>query len=171
MLAPGPPEIAPSEASGPGLRGLARLNVSLSGLQTAIGLTAGIVSIAGALFAIPGFFTPAPGKGEVVAIVQDAKTEKAVSDATIEILTPQNAVVTTLTPNWSGKARYTLDEGHYRVRVSHPRFAAEIRQVQVVSRQTAEVRVQLRAGASSALRHAERVIDEGVSAMRRLFGH
>jgi hypothetical protein len=148
----------------------APLKGPLSTVQTVVGLITGILSIGGALLAIPGFFAPPPNKGEVVAIVQEAKTEKAVTDATIEILTPQNAVVTMLTPNYFGKARYWVDEGQYRVRVSHPRFAAEIRQVRVVPGQTAEIRVQLRAGASSTLRQAERVIDEGVDTIRRLFG-
>src|SRR2546426_9197358 len=94
------------------------LNISFSRVQTFIGLAAGILSIAGALTAV---FKPAPGKGELVAIVQDAKTGKTVTDATIEILTPRDAIVTTLKPNWSGQARYALDEGHYRVRVSQPR--------------------------------------------------
>jgi len=130
------------------------LNISFSRVQTFIGLAAGVLSITGALAA---FFKPAPDKSELVAIVQDAKTEKAVSDATIEILTLQNAVVTTLTPDWYGKARCTLDEGHYRLRVSHPRYGAEVREVQLVSRQSTEVRVQLRTGTSVG------------GAMRRLF--
>ena len=130
------------------------LNISFSRVQTFIGIAAGILSITGALVA---FLKPAPDKSELVAIVQDAKTEKAVSDATIEILTLQNAVVTTLTPDWYGKARCTLDEGHYRLRVSHPRYGAEVREVQLVSRQSTEVRVQLRAGTSVG------------GAMRRLF--
>jgi carboxypeptidase family protein len=123
-------------------------NMSLSRLQTFVSLAAGIVSIAGALVAIPNFFQPAHGKGELVAIVQDAKTEKAVSGATIEVLTPQGVLVTTLTPNSSGKASCTLDEGHFRVRVSHPGFGNEVREVQVVSRESTQVRVQLRASAS-----------------------
>jgi len=128
--------------------------MSLSKFQTFVSLAAGILSIGGALVAIPGFFKPAPGKGELVAIVQDAKTEKAVSDATIEILTPQDALVTTLTPNSFGKAHCALDEGHFRVRVSHPRFGDEVREVQVVPTQVTEVRVQLRAATS--LRRAVR---------------
>jgi len=79
-----------------------RLNISFSRVQTFVGLAAGILSITGALVA---FIKPAPDKSELVAIVQDAKTEKAVSDATIEILTPRDAVITTLKPNSSGKAR------------------------------------------------------------------
>ena len=148
----------------------AGLKGPLSTVQTVVGLITGIVSIGGALVGIPGFFAAPPTKGEIVAIVREAKTEKAVTDATIEILTPQNAVVTMLTSNYFGKARYWVDEGQYRVRVSHPRFAVEIRQVRVVPGQTAEIRVQLRAGASSTLRQAERVVDEGVDTIRRLLG-
>jgi len=148
----------------------AALHVPLSHFRTTVGLVAGLVSIAGALFSVTQFFKPAPGMGEVVAVVQEAKSDKAVSGATIEILTSQNALVTTLTPNSGGRARQTLKEGTYRVRVSHPRFSAEARQVQVVSGQTVEVRMRLRAGSSSPLEHAERAVNQGVRAVRKLFG-
>jgi hypothetical protein len=122
------------------------LKISFSRLQTFVGLTAGLLSIAGALAA---FFRPAPEKGELVAIVQDAKTGKTVPDATIEILTPRDAIVTTLKPNWSGTTRYALDEGHYRVRVTHPRYSPQVRDVQLVSTQSTEIHVQLHASAIS----------------------
>ena len=146
------------------------LHMSLSRVQTIVGLAAGLVSIVGALVSATHFFKPAPGMGEVVAVVQDAKSEKAVSDATIEILTPHNALVTTLTLNSLGRARYALPEGPYRLRISHPRFGAEVRQIRVLSGQTAEVQVRLRAGSSSPLVHAGRAVNEGVLAVRRLFG-
>ena len=139
------------------------LNVSLSRFQAIVGLLAGLVSVAGAVLSVPQFFKPAPGMGEVVAVVQEAKSEKAVADANIEILTPQNALVTTLTPNSLGQVRYPLKEGPYRLRVSHPQFTAEVRQIQVFSGQTAEVRVRLYAGSSSPLAG-------GVRAVQRLFG-
>ena len=133
-----------------------RLNISLSRVQTIVGLTAGILSITGALAA---YLKPAPGKPELAVIVQDARTQQMVSDATIEILTLRDALITTLKPNWSGKASCTLDEGHYRVRVRHPRYGPEVREVQLVSSQSAEVRVQLRAATSLG------------NTMRRLFRH
>jgi len=49
--------------------------------------------------------------GQIVAIVAEAKTEKAITDAKIEILTLQNALITTVTPNYFGKARHSLEEG------------------------------------------------------------
>ena len=128
------------------------LHASLSRVQTIVGLVAGLVSVFGAVYSVPQFFKPAPGMGEVVALVQEAKSEKAVAGATIEILTAQNALVTTLTPDSLGQVRYGLKEGLYRVRVSHPRFSAEVRQIQVFSGQTVEVRVRLRAGSSFSLR-------------------
>jgi hypothetical protein len=149
---------------------LAVLNVSLSRFQTVVGLTAGLVSIAGAALSLPQFFKPAPGTGELVAIVQDTKSEKAISDATIEILTPQNALVTTLTPNTFGRARQALPEGSYRLRVSHPRFSAEVRQIRVLSGQTAEVRVRLHAGSSSPLGQTQRAVNNGVRTLRELLG-
>src|SRR5438094_1266580 len=96
--------------------------------------------------------------GQIVAIVEEARTEKTITDAKIEILTPQNALITTVTPDYFGKARHSLEEAPYRIRVSHPRYVAEVRQVQVVKGQTAEVHAQLRGGSSPPLDHAERLV-------------
>jgi len=122
------------------------LSISLSRLQTFVSLAAGIVSIT---VAIPNFFRSSTAKGELVAIVQDAKTDKGISDAKIEVVTQKGTVVTTLTPDLSGKASCKLDEGRFRVRVSHPRFGDQIREVQIVSKQTTQLQVQLRASNSS----------------------
>ena len=135
------------------------LKISLSRLQTVVSLAAGIVSITGALIAIPNFFKSVQGKGELVTIVQDAKTGKALSDATVEILTPQGAHVTTLMPNSSGEVSSTLDPGRFRVHVSHPQFADQTREVQVVSRESTQIRVQLRTSSSFP------------RTFKRLFGH
>ena len=123
-----------------------RPHISMSRVQSIVGLAAGILSITGALAA---YLKPAPAKPELVVIVQDAKTQQSVSDATIEILTLRDAVLTTLQPNGSGKTSYTLDEGHYRVRVRHPRYAPEVRDVQLISGHNNEIRVQLRAPTTS----------------------
>lgn len=152
------------------LRRLPRLNLQLSDVQTAVGLVAGVLSIVGALQTIPSYFTPTVGRGGLVAVVVDAKTDKAVSEATVEILGPSNAVVTTRTSGYFGKASATLAEGEYRIRVSHPKYAAEVRTVQVLSGQSGEIRVRLRSGVSAPPRAAERVISAGANALKRLFG-
>jgi hypothetical protein len=102
--------------------------------------------------------------GEVVAIVQDARTGKPVPDAAVEILTLKDAVVTTLTPGADGQARGRLKEGMYRLRVTHPRFVAEARQVQVVAGQTSEVRLKLLQPAPKA-----GPVDEAVGAIKKIF--
>jgi len=130
--------------------------ISLSRVQTIVGLTAGALSIAGAMVA---FFKPAPDKGRLVTIVQDSKTEMALPDATIEVLTLADVLVTTLRPNSSGEAYYTLNEGHYRVRVNHPQYVSETRDVRLMSGQNTEVRVQLRSSHSI------------TNAVRRVFHH
>lgn len=109
-----------------------------------MGLAAGVLSIS---FSLVAFIMPASNKAELVAVVEDGKTEKAISDATVEILTSQDAVITTLKPDWSGKARFKLDEGRYRVRVSHPKYRSEVRDVQLVSKERTELRMQLRSSA------------------------
>jgi hypothetical protein len=78
-----------------------------------------------------------------VAVVQEQRSEKPLPGATIEVLTMENAIVTTLTPKEEGRVTQTLREGHYRFRVMHPRFGTETRQVYVMGGQTSEVRFRL----------------------------
>jgi len=137
--------------------------VSLSRVQAIVGTVAGVISIAGAVFSISPL-AQASTSGELVATVQEAASHHGVSDATIEVLTTQNDIVATLTPDANGRATQDLKEGVYVVRVSHPRYAAEVRRVQVLPRQTVEIRTTLHAGSSSPL---DRAVNNGVRAVRK----
>jgi carboxypeptidase family protein len=139
------------------------LALSLSRVQAVIGTLAGIASITGAAFSLLQLARPA-NTGDLVAIVQAAASRRSVTDATIEVLTTQNAIVATLTPDSTGRVTRELTEGVYVVRVSHPRYAAEVRRVQVLPRQTVEIRASLRAGSSSPI---ARAVNDGVSAVRK----
>jgi hypothetical protein len=150
-----------------------RQHVSLLRLQAIVGLLAGIISIGGAAYT---FLVPSrPPTGTMVAIVQEARSEKPITDATIEVLTLDNTVVTTLTSDAPGRVHYALKEGAYRLRITHPRFGPEVRQVMVLAGQTSEVRVRLAPrtaaspGRSSPVGAAERAVNEGADAIRRLF--
>jgi hypothetical protein len=122
--------------------------LSVSRVQPVLGLLAALLSISGGLY---GYLRPVrpPHAGDVVAVVQDARSGRTVRDATVEILTPRDALVTTLGVV-EGEARGPMKEGRYRLRVTHPRFATEVRQIQVIAGQTTAVRVRLspRAAAS-----------------------
>lgn len=146
---------------------MARL--SLSGCQAIVGLTAGLLSIAGGAYSAVQLFGLAPDSGEVVAVVREARTEKPLPGATVEIFTSQDAPLVTLTADESGRARYRVREGEYRLRVSHPRFGAEIRRVRVFAAQTAEVRISFSetAGVSPSVGKARRAVDEGISTVER----
>lgn len=139
--------------------------LSLSRFHTVIGTLAGIASIVGAGFSLVQFVRPA-NTGDLVTIVQTASSHRSVTDATIEVLTTENAIVATLTPDSAGRVTQELKEGVYVVRVSHPLYAAEVRRVQVIPRQTVEVRASLRSGSSSPI---ERAVNDGVGAVRRAF--
>jgi hypothetical protein len=139
--------------------------LSLSRFHTVVGTVAGIASIVGAGFSVVQFVRPA-NTGDLVTIVQAAGSHRSVTDATIEVLTTENTVVATLTPDSAGRVAQELREGVYVVRVSHPLYAAEVRRVQVMPRQTVEVRANLRAGSSSPI---ERAVNDGVGAVRRAF--
>jgi len=136
---------------------------SFSKAQAVVGTVAGIVSIGGAAFSLMPSVHHA-NTGNLVAIVQTAGTRLSVTDATVEVLTTQNALVATLSPDAMGRAVQELQEGVYVVRVSHPRYAAEVRRIQVLPRQTVEVRTSLHAGSSSPVEHA---VNGTVNAVRR----
>ena len=140
-----------------------RLGPSLPRFQAVVGTLAGIVSITGAAFSLVEFARPA-NTGDLVTIVQAAGSRGSVTDATIEVLTTQNAIVATLTPDSTGRVTQELTEGVYVVRVSHPRYAPDVRRVQVLPRQTVEIRASLRAGSSSPVKRA---VSSGAGAVRR----
>jgi len=147
------------------------LGRSLSHAQAMIGTMAGMASIAGVVISLVQWAHPAT-TGDLVAVVQAAGSHGAVTDATVEVLTPQNALVATLTSDATGRATQALKEGVYVVRVSHPKYAADERRVQVLPRQTVEVRANLRAESSTTLRvgsssptNIDRAVDKGVGAV------
>lgn len=119
-------------------------HASLPKVQQLAGLLAALISIGGFVFSyVYATQHSLPTKGDVVAVVQEQRSEKPVPGATIEVLTMENAIVTTLTPKEQGRVTQTLKEGHYRFRVMHPRFGTETRQVYVMAGQTSEVRFRL----------------------------
>ena len=143
-------------------------HLSLSRLQAILGIVAALLSIGGAL----GYISySSPSTGDVVAILQDARSGKPVADATVELLTAKDAVVTTLNAT-SGQARQRVKEGPYRLRVTHPHYGAEVRQIQVIAGQTAEIRFRLApraAAGSSPLAPAEKALSEGVDTIKKIF--
>ena len=142
-----------------------RAHLTLSRFHAIVGIIAGFISISVGLYTYLHFSTrTAAVTGELVTIVQDARTGKPVPGAAVEILTPKDVLVTTLTPGADGQARGRLKEGVYRLRVTHPGFAAEARQVQVVAGQTSEVRLKLLQPAPKA-----GPVDEAVGAIKKIF--
>ena len=116
----------------------------LSRLQAVIGITAGMISIAGMLYSTTlRYAMPPIRQGDIVAVVQEGSSGKPVSDATVEIYTLENRLVTTLAPKQEGRARQGVNEGPYNLRVSHPKFTPQTKQVQVQSGQTSEVHITL----------------------------
>lgn len=138
--------------------------ISFSRVQALVGTLAGIVSIGGAVVSVAHVVHPR--NGELVAVVQEAGSRRTVSNATIEVLTADNAVVATLAPDATGRAVRALPDGNYVVRVSSPRYAADVRRVRVLPGETVEITAVLRAGSSSPV---ERAVNSGVRAVRRAF--
>jgi Carboxypeptidase regulatory-like domain len=117
-------------------------------LQPAIAVMTGLVTMAGAAYSVVKYFGPTPDTGQIIAVVQEAKSGQPVADATIEILTPRDALIATLKPDSAGRLSYRLKEGTYAVRVSHEGCATVTKQVQVTPGHRVETTVQLRSGSA-----------------------
>jgi len=133
----------PAAGPAPSVSGAVRGHLSLTRLQGVCGTIAALLSIGGAF----GYMAPFQFKadrGEVLAIVQEARTGKPVADATVELLTLQDALVTTIPPAaGAGSAKAPTKEGTYRLRVKHPKYSTESRQIYVLAGQTAQIQVRL----------------------------
>jgi hypothetical protein len=120
------------------------LSTPLSRVQAVIGVLAGCLTIVGTLVSYTGLTKPpAPVQGEIVALVQLANNHKPLPGATVEILTAEDAIVTTLNPETDGRITRKLKEGRYRLRVTHPHLVTETRFVEVHAGQQSQVRVAL----------------------------
>jgi len=125
-----------------GLPERVRTALTLTRFQALVGLVAGVLSIGATVWGIV-FATREPvTTGEVVAIVLDARTEKPVSNAIVELGTPQGALISTLLAK-EGLVRQTVKEGLYRMRVIHPKFGVEVRPVYVLAGHSQEIRVRI----------------------------
>ena len=115
----------------------------LQKLQAIIGVAAGALTIIVTGGSLLGVSTRMPVQGDLVALVSTARPPAPLRDATVEILTPTAVVVTTLSADDEGRIHYRLREGQYRVRVTHPQYLPDQKDVQVWAGQRADIRVTL----------------------------
>jgi hypothetical protein len=145
-------------------------HASLSKVQQVAGLCAALISIGGFVFSyLYATKGGMPTRGDVVAVVQEQRSEKPLPGATIEVFTMENAIVTTLTPKDEGRVVQTLKEGHYRFRVMHPRFGTETRQVYVMAGQTSEVRFRLAPRPVAATGASTSTLDSINDSLKKIF--
>ena len=154
-----------TDGAGSGLFVKLRAHVSLSRAQAILGLVAAALSIGGSVYGYLRVTRP-PNTGELVAIVRD-RGDRPVPDATIDVLTPKDALITSLTAGEPAGARYILKEGTYRLRASHPRLATETRTVQVIAGQTSEIRFRL--GPRATASPGPPPVGEAVETLKKIF--
>jgi hypothetical protein len=118
-----------------------RDNVSLTGVRTVVLLIAASLSISGYVYAYLKEAT-VPTDGELLTVVRSRASEP-LSDARIEVLTPNGEPVTSFFAAAPPGGPRIVKEGTYRMRVSHAGYATETRMVQVIAGHTSEVRVRL----------------------------
>jgi hypothetical protein len=115
----------------------------LSKAQALVGITAGLISVGGFVFAKAGPSTTVPTHGQLVAVVQEAHFQKPVLDATLEVSAVGDRLVTTRMSSDEGRVHQTLQEGQYRVVVRHPKFNSESLVVHVAGGQVSELHFAL----------------------------
>ena len=138
----GPPAPPDSPAASPSKLDTI-LHQPLTKIQAMVGVAAGLITITGSIVSLAGLHERPPVLGEMIAVIQDMRERAPLPEATVEILTPQDALVTTLTAPSDGRVARRLKEGKYRVRVSHPQFMPQVRQIEVSSGERSELRVSL----------------------------
>jgi len=138
----GPPAPPDSPAASPSKLDTI-LHQPLTKIQAMVGVAAGLITIAGSIVSLAGLHERPPVLGEMIAVIQDMREHAPLPEATVEILTSQDALVTTLTAPSDGRVARRLKEGKYRVRVSHPQFMPQVRQIEVSSGERSELRVSL----------------------------
>ena len=110
--------------------------------QAIVGVLTGVLSIAGALYSGVNYLV-APKQGEVAALVRESRTDRPLADATVEVLTTEDALVTTLAPAADGWTRHPLYAGKYHIRVSRPGFGSDTKPIQVLPGRSVEVQFHL----------------------------
>ena len=136
------PTAESQSAEGPSRIGVF-LNQPLTKVQAMVGICAGLITITGSVLSVVGLTHRGPTQGEILAIIQDGSVRKPVAEATVEILTPDDALVTTMTAAADGRVIRLVKEGHYRIKVTHPHFSTVMRHVEVHSGERSELRVAL----------------------------
>jgi hypothetical protein len=111
-------------------------------VRALIGIVAACLSIGGSIYGYLRVIRRAHSTGELVTQVRD-RADRPVLNASVEVLTPTDSVVTKFIAAEPTGGRRSLKEGTYRVRVSHPKYAPEIRTVEIVGGQTSQVRFRL----------------------------
>src|SRR5437870_5434577 len=136
-----------------------------------ISILAGLASISGAAYSAVQFFKP--GTGEMRIVVRAEKGGRPLPGSTIDIVTADEALVTTLTTGGDGSARQPGREGTYRLRVAAPRFETQTRNVRVASATAADVRFDLARredeGPAALDRSRSGPVSRGVGAAERFF--
>ena len=102
------------------LSGRFRRALSLSRIQSVVAILAGVVSVVGAAGSVVQFTRPSQ-MGSAVVVVRAAGSQRGLADATVEVLTTDNALVATLKADAEGRVTQNLREGVYLVRVSRSR--------------------------------------------------
>lgn len=158
-----PPSV--TDPTRPLLGKLAR-GISLSRVQSIVAILAGTATVLGAAISLSPISRPAR-TGTLIAVVQSAGPKQTVADATVEILTPDDALVASLTPDAAGRVMHACREGVYLVRVSKPHYGTDVHRIEVQAGETVEVKATLHPGSSASV---DRSLNKGVTAIRRALG-
>jgi hypothetical protein len=149
---------------------------SLASLQSLVGVLAGLTSIGGAVYSAVQY-AGGNGIGDLTAIVRTVDGDAPAAGAIVEVLTIENALVTSLTAAKDGQASTSITEGRYVVRASAPAHEPETRAVEIQRGGRSQIRFALAPRTPPTVASIKdrptsgtaRAVDKSAGAVKRLF--
>lgn len=106
-----------------------------------------VAILAGLATFIVGFYTIKKelfkGKGTVVGVVRDFRSQNPIAEAKIEITDQSGQLLTTLKSGGNGEFTNELNEGSYIIKVIHPSYEPQIANINILRKETSKIEIAL----------------------------
>lgn len=106
-----------------------------------------VAILAGLATFVVGFYTIKKelfkGKGTVVGVVRDFRSQNPITEAKIEITDQNGQLLTTLKSGWDGEFTNELNEGIYVIKVFHPSYEPQISNINILRKETSKIEIAL----------------------------
>lgn len=106
-------------------------------IETIVAILAGLATF------IVGFYSIKKdlfkGKGTIVGIVRDFKSQHPIAEVKIEVTDPSGQLITTFKSDRNGEFKEELKEGNYIIKVTHPSYDPQIANINITGKETSRI--------------------------------